>query len=63
MNKPLRFMNCRLCGRFMTKGTINDDPENLEDEVWQWWYCANCDSWSIEHLYFKSEFRGNLEDE
>jgi len=60
MNEPLKFMNCNLCGRFMKKGAINDDPENLEDAVWRWWYCANCKFWRVEHLYFKSEIRGSI---
>ena len=48
-------MNCYKCGRFMQKHLINDDPENLEDEVWRWWYCTTCKEWRTEHLYFKSE--------
>ena len=48
-------MNCLRCGRFMQKHLINDDPENLEDAVWRWWYCTKCKEWRTEHLYFKSE--------
>ena len=55
-------MNCLRCGRFMQKHLINDDPENLEDEVWRWWYCTTCKEWRTEHLYFKSEMMESVTD-
>ena len=46
-------MNCPICGRFMRKECEGDDPENLEDEVLQWWSCKQHGMYP-EHLYFKS---------
>ena len=47
-------MKCKICGRFMNYEGENHDPENLEDAVWNWWYCAKCNSHQPEHLYYKS---------
>jgi len=46
-------MKCPVCGRFMRKECESDDPENLEDEVLQWWSCKQHGMYP-EHLYFKS---------
>ena len=40
----------------MRKECESDDPENLEDEVLQWWSCKQHRMYP-EHLYFKSSIR------
>lgn len=50
------YQKCPECGRFMRKECESDDPENLEDEVVQWWSCKQHGMYP-EHLYFKSQFK------
>jgi len=52
-------MNCPECGKFMRKECESDDPENLEDEVLQWWSCRQ-HGMHPEHLYFKSSINIHL---
>ena len=53
-------MKCPECGRFMRKECESDDPENLEDEVLQWWSCKK-HGMSPEHLYFKSQIKSGFD--